>query len=259
VFGYAFLSGYAFVIGYVSACQVVLPVKLFICVSRGKTEIMILNKTFLTAVALAAPLVISAGVLAPVQAAPISAGSKFSLSAFPGTQVSLTPSLVDFKGPDVTNNASTLVSLNAGATGTFSSLGATLLNSGFNLGALVRDVTLVGGVRTTPLGTFVRNLKVGSTAAVLASSASNLSFDLTSWQNTSATTALFQGVLNYGGDLSDAIGELVLTGSPTGSGYTMTITAVTAVPTPAALPALIGFGVGLVRKRKAAQLAEAAV
>jgi hypothetical protein len=212
---------------------------------------MALVKNFLMGVAVAAPLVATVGAIAPVQAAPIAAGSKFSLSAPSGTSVALTSTAVDFRGI-FGNAASTSIGVNSGATGTFSSMGLGL-NIAANLPALVRDVSLTGGSLTAPVGTFLRNLKVGSTS-VLLSSASDLSFDLTSWQNTSATTAIFRGVLNYGGDLSDAIGELVLTGSPTGSGYTMTITA---VPTPAALPALIGFGIGLVRKRKEAESTEA--
>jgi hypothetical protein len=212
---------------------------------------MTLTKNFLVAVAVATPLVISAGVFAPAQAAPIAQGSTISLSGTSATQVSLSNTLVDFNLTGGTSNP-TLIAVNAG-TGSFISINQTPTNIAANLLANVKDLTLVGGTSNTLLANFVTGIRTGTGVALLTP-ATLVSFDLTSWTNVSPTKALFNGILKSGSDTQTAIGELILTGSPAGSGYTMTLTA---VPTPAALPALIGFGIGLVRKRKAAQLAEA--
>jgi hypothetical protein len=244
VFGYAFLFGYAFVIGYVSACQVVLPVKLFICVSRGKSETMILNKTFLTAVALAAPLVISAGVLAPAQAAPISAGSVLNLSNPPlGGTVRLVNSgnTLDF---------STLLGVQplgvGGSTGTFAPSSVLSL-----LTARIKDVTF------NSANTFTGNL-TSFISGIGIAGGNTVTFDLTRLvYNASNGSADIQGIFRSGAD--SIAGGGTFTSQLPGTNPSTYSLSLTAVPTPAALPALIGFGVGLVRKRKAAQLAEAAV
>jgi hypothetical protein len=269
VFGYAFLFGYAFVIGYVSACQVVLPVKLFICVSRGKSETMILNKTFLTAVALAAPLVISVGVLAPAQAAPISAGSILNLSSLtsvPGvpnsggdvvaTGSAANPTGLNFRSPAIPFVAGSAQRIGIGtSTGTFTDAYSTLVLSS---ATQIKDLTFSSGTNFTgTFANFITGIRVGPLL-----SPNIFSFDLTRFIYTASTgDATIEGIFRSGSDSIAATGlftsQLGATSSDPSS-YSLSLTAA-AVPTPAALPALIGFGVGLVRKRKAAQLAEAAV
>jgi hypothetical protein len=197
-------------------------------------------------VALAAPLMISAGVLAPAQAAPISAGSVLNLSNVNNNQlvkvVTPTPGL-DFI---VGNGGNQRVRVGS-STGTFNVV--TTANSTV---ALIKDITF-NTAPTSYIGTltdFLSNIRIGP-----AGSITTISFDLTKLVYDATTgDAAIQGIFRSGADTIDAIGTFTSSLPASPSTYQISLTA---VPTPAVLPALLGFGISLVRKRKASELAEA--
>jgi hypothetical protein len=82
----------------------------------------------------------------------------------------------------------------------------------------------------------------------------DVQFDLTSFLYDTATgDALLQGVFKYGSDTIAGAGRFT---SQLGSGPSSFSMSITAVPTPALLPGIIGLGLGALRKRRQGQAAE---
>jgi hypothetical protein len=208
---------------------------------------MALVKNFLMGVAVAAPLVATVGAIAPVQAAPVVNGSTLNLSSSIDQTVRLTPTGLDF---------STLLgvqplTVGGGNTGTFGTTGITGIANLSLVSARIKDVTFTSGT------TFTGNLTSFISGIFPTFGAANeVTFDLTSLvYNAANGNSAIQGIFRSGGQSIVAVGELTTQlelRNP--SSWSMTLTA---VPTPAALPALIGFGIGLVRKRKEAESTEA--
>jgi hypothetical protein len=220
---------------------------------------MISTKQFLTVAAVAAPLVFSAGVFAPAQAAPIAQGSSLNLS----NPTTGTVNVVGTPAAPTGLTFSTLLGVQpvgiSTSSGTFS--GTSTIPSA--LTARIQNLTFTSGTTFSGVqNDFISGVRIGNLVVPSLANGFNalvntslVSFDLRNLvYNASNGDATFNGFFRSGTDVVAATGlftSQLNAENPTT--YSMTITA---VPTPAALPALIGFGIGLMRKRKAAQLAE---
>ena len=196
-------------------------------------------KTPLLGVAAAAIALSTATVaVSPAQAA-IVAGSALNLASPIGGGVSATNSKIDFSGtiPLVQNVAVT------GGANSFSISPLGLFVSNFINIAQIKDVPLSSGVFTGSLAGFISGITTTGFG-----SANAVSFDLTKFVFNNTTKAGdFFGVIRKGTDFSDAIGQFTTQTLNGATSYSMTVTA---VPTPALLPGLIGLGMGMLRKRK---------
>jgi hypothetical protein len=211
--------------------------------------VMALVKNFLMGVAVAAPLVATVGAIAPVQAAPVVNGSTLNLSNSIDQTVRLTSTGLDFSSVTIPFVGTVQpLTVGGGNTGTFGTTGIAVLSVA---PARIKDVTFTSG--TTFTGTLTSFI---SGIFPTLGSANEVTFDLTSLvYNAANGNSAIQGIFRSGGQSIVAAGELTTQlelSNPTS--WSMTLTA---VPTPAALPALIGFGIGLVRKRKEAESTEA--
>ncbi|MCY7323676.1 MAG: PTPA-CTERM sorting domain-containing protein [Phormidesmis sp. CAN_BIN36] len=205
-------------------------------------------KTPLLGVAAAAIALSTATVAASPAQAAIVAGSTLNLSS-QANGVSTSLSKIDFFGtvPPVQN-----VGVDGGeGSFNFGTGFQRLLNLGANnLTARIKDVSLVNGVYTGLLTDFISgiNTRPFSPNPFSPNPLNNVSFDLTKFVfNNSTKAADFFGVIRKGNDVSDAIGQFTTQELAGSTSYSMTITA---VPTPALLPGLIGLGMGVLRKRK---------
>lgn len=184
------------------------------------------------AIALSAVTVTSS----PAQAA-IVAGSALNLASPINGGVSTSSTLINFSGtfPIVQNVAVT--------TGSNSFSFAPLGLGVSNLTARIRDVTLSGGVFNGSLTNFISGITTTGFG-----SANAVSFDLTQFIfDNVEKKGDFSGVIRKGTDLSAAIGQFTTQEISGATSYSLTLTA---VPTPALLPGLIGLGMGVLRKRK---------
>ena len=194
-------------------------------------------KTPLLGVAAAAIALSTATVaVSPAQAA-IVAGSTLNLASPVGGGVSATNSNINLSG---TFGQPQNVAVTGGA-GSFSfspfGLGVS------NIFARIVDVPLSSGVFTGLLPGFISGINTTGFAPANA-----VSFDLTKFVFNNMTKAGdFFGVIRKGTDFSDAIGQFTTQTLDGATSYSMTVTA---VPTPALLPGLIGLGMGMLRKRK---------
>jgi hypothetical protein len=227
---------------------------------------MTVIKQFLTVVAVAAPLVLSAGVFAPAQAAPLG-GYTFTGGSNSPTSVAPNLTLSNF-----TRGAGVIGATVAGANGAvgwttgglasndFYSFTATVA-SGYQLSPsnLTLDLTrfsLVpalgsGAPRSWSLGTSVGGgpisvLPANTGGLSGVNTANPLNINLASLSGITSPVQFFI----YGFNADNAAGILAADNVQLNG-------AVSAVPTPAVLPALAAFGMGLWRKRKSAELAEA--
>ncbi len=194
-------------------------------------------KTPLLGVAAAAIALSTATVaVSPAQAA-IVAGSTLNLASPIGGSVSATNSNINFSG---TFGQPQNVAVTGGA-GSFS---FSPFGLGFsNLTARIKDVPLSSGVFTGSLAGFISGINTTGFAPANA-----VSFDLTKFIFDDTTKAGdFFGVIRKGADFSDAIGQFTTQTLNGATSYSLTITA---IPTPALLPGLIGLGMSMLRKRK---------
>jgi hypothetical protein len=189
----------------------------------------------------------------PAQAASINAGSTLNISNVTqgGIQyfnnLSTGPSIVlDVFGPGGGNRVAV-----GASTGTF--LGAT---SNPIPPTRLKNLTLslVSGTKYSLLLP-VTNYLEGLDVAGGPSGGDDVQFDLTSFLYDTATgDALVQGLFKYGSDTIAGAGRFTSQLDIAGpSSFSMSITA---VPTPALLPGIIGLGLGALRKRRQGQAAE---
>jgi opacity protein-like surface antigen len=209
---------------------------------------MTLTKNFLVGMAVAVPLMVAAGAVAPVQAAPIVSGSRLNLS---NPAISGNVSVFGTTAAPTGLNFAALLGVQpltvAPSTGTF---GALSTSPGSTLTARIQDVTFNSGTTFTgTLVSFLSGIRVGPGLGT------PLTFDLTKLvYNPADGDATIEGIFRSGTDSVAGSGRFTSQLDSGPSTWSMTLTA---VPTPAVLPAMIGFGIGIVRKRKLAKLAEA--
>lgn len=197
----------------------------------------------------------------PAQAAAITAGSVLNLSS-PGVTGGgvklISPNTLDFfslTNPVNGNTSGQRTSVDA-STGSFQNANV------FSLVLPLPQIQDLGLTATANPNIFTQgvfsNFITGVDIANDSGGVDSVSFDLTSFTyNKTTGDALFSGVFKSGTFSIAGEGrftsQLELTGAAPSS-YSMSITA---VPTPALLPGLIGLGVAAMRKRKAAMAEEA--
>jgi hypothetical protein len=217
--------------------------------------------------AVAAVTLTATTAVTPAQAAAIAVGSALNLSSPVSGGVRLSGNTLDFFGlPNVgpipfASNQGIVVD-----TGTGSFVNAPLLSPLlptsplFNPNRLpqISDLTLsgVGNIisYTGPrLNNFIKNMEFGPLL-----SSSPLSFDLISfvYDQTLGQTTSLTGFFRSGTDEIAATGLFTTQPGFNNPSYSLSLRA---VPTPALLPGLIGFGVAALRKRKMAAVEEAKV
>jgi hypothetical protein len=206
-------------------------------------------QTKLLTAALAATAVGTAIAATPAQAASINGGSRLNLSNVAGGGVSFfqaPPGALDFEGP----GGGQRVAVGA-STGSFS--GATPPE--LPPFPRIQDITftsVVGNIYTFTgnLTNFISGIDVPGSIA--GNAATQARFDLTRFVfNRASGDATFFGNFRIGNTFS--IGGSGLFTSQTNLGNPSTYSlSITAVPTPALLPGLIGLGFGVLRKRKSA-------
>jgi hypothetical protein len=231
---------------------------------------MALIKQFLTVAAVAAPLVLSAGVFAPVQAAPLGGYTFTGVGNVSPTTVAPNLTLSNFTPGSGVNPNATVAGVTAAIGWTtdatpdandFYSFTATVA-SGYQLSLsnLTLDLTRIGipatlfttassgAPRSWALGTSVGGgpISIAGTGVLSGvNSANSLNVNLASLTGITSPVQFFI----YGFDAANGAGILAADNVQLNG-------TVSAVPTPAVLPALAAFGVGLWRKRKSGELAE---
>ena len=220
-------------------------------------------KSMFMGAATAVTLTATALVAAPAQAATITSDSILNLNSF-----GLTGGGVKRSGNKLDFFSATLPAIGqvgqgtsvAGSTGSFE-------NSNFSsFGAEIKDLTLAATSTSNiftsgPVANFLTGIN-------LFPSFSPVSFDLSSFvYNSQSGGADITGIFKSGSDQIFATGIYTSqtgtggTGIPAGvplgkvSSYSLSLFP-TAIPTPALLPGLVAFGVGVLRKRKSVGVAE---
>jgi hypothetical protein len=204
----------------------------------------------------------------PVQAATIAAGSTLNLSQFnPGAGVTISPTQLNFFGPGLTPSLTLGSAYNATGTGNNLTGGAGGVTIGastgsfanYSLGAgLIKDLALptpAAGQKSNFLQFAVGSIRTTSTFPFVSFPTWTGRFNLDTFTVTSAANqpfaANFTGFFNVQGfDLTPGIGQLTAQNLSGTTSYSLSITA---VPTPALLPGLLGLGVAALRKRKSEQ------
>jgi hypothetical protein len=225
---------------------------------------MALTKNFLIGVAVAAPLIAAVGAVAPVQAA--SLGSYTFPSAGDNSPSGVDPNLTL---SDFTRGSGLLGGTFLGGTGAirwttdvspdpndFFSFTATVA-SGYQLSLNTLALQLYrvglpvvgsGAPRNWEVGASVNGgaiTSLDSGALTGVNTANNINVNLASLGTVTSPVQFFI----YGFRANNGAGIL-------GADNVQLDGTVNSVPTPAMLPAMIGFGVGILRKRKSAKLAE---